>query len=106
APAWRIPRDVTSTSRARAWVSEQLAREYDVTLGETWELGGAYFPSAGMSPEVVFPIAVEVVRQGDDGRQLQWIPLRDVTSHLDQLRDGHLRIVALRAAHALGMIAG
>ncbi|WP_394826053.1 methyltransferase domain-containing protein [Pendulispora albinea] len=104
-PAWRIPKSIGTMGRARAWIAEQLAREYDVTLGETWELGGSYHPSAGISPEVAFLIAVEVLRQGDRGRPLHWFPLREVASHLEILRDGHLRIAALRAAHALGQYA-
>jgi hypothetical protein len=30
------------------------------------------------------------------------VPLREAGTHLDRLLDGHLRVLALRAAHALG----
>ncbi|HEY2513025.1 MAG TPA: SAM-dependent methyltransferase, partial [Polyangiaceae bacterium] len=100
APAWRLPKDVETMDGARAWVRARLQAEYALTLGETWELGGAYYPSAGMSPEVAFPLALEVLAQGDGERALAWIPLREVVPNLDLLADGHLRIVALRAAHA------
>lgn len=103
-PAWRVPKDIASMRAAREWVAERIAKEYDLGLGESWELGGPYSPSAGMSPEIVFPLAFEVVRHGDRGRPLHWVPLRQISTHLHQLRDGHLRIVALRAAHALGLL--
>jgi hypothetical protein len=104
APAWRIPKELRALEAARQWVFAQLRQEYDLKLGETWELGGAYYPSAGMSPEVAFPVAIEVVRQGSGGRPLYWLPLREVAPNLDAFADGHLRIAALRAAHALGQL--
>ncbi len=70
------------------------------------ELGGAYYPSAGMSPEVAFPIAVEVLAAESGGRRIHWVPLREVGARLGELMEGHLRIVALRAAHALGYLRG
>ena len=91
-------------SEARQWVRRALEKEFDLTLGETWELGGAYYPSAGMSPEVVFPIAVDVTGKGKNGRPLHWISLRDFAANHSLFRDGHLRIVGLRAAHALGLL--
>ncbi len=102
APAWRIPKEIVSMEKAREWVRAQLRQEYALTMGETWELGGAYYPSAGMSPEVAFPIAIEVIRQGAGGRWIHWVPLREIGPNLDAFADGHLRIAALRAAHALG----
>jgi hypothetical protein len=35
-------------------------------------------------------------------RTLRWVPLAEVVREIHRVRDGHLRIVALRAAHALG----
>ena len=37
---------------------------------------------------------------------LTWVSLAEVMAHLGALLDGHLRIVALRAAHALGVLDG
>ena len=72
--------------------------------GECWKLGGCYHPSPGVTPEVVYPLAVEVRREGAGGRPLLWISLRDAIRDLWALRDGHLGVVTLRAAHALGML--
>jgi hypothetical protein len=100
APAWRLPHAVTSIRAARAWILERLAVDYGLSWGETWDLGGRYHPSPGATPEVVYPMAVEVLAPG---HKLHWVTLRELAHERSDLVDGHLRIVALRAAHALGM---
>ncbi len=105
APAWRLPHAVTSLTSAWKWTRERLEEEYGVASGEIWELGGRYHPSPGVTPEAVYPIAVEVSEESAGLRQLTWVRLADALAHLEQLVDGHLRIVALRAAHALGLLA-
>src|SRR5213078_3031827 len=100
-PAWRLPADVTTISRARAWIAHRLATEYGLEIGETWELGGSYRPSPGLTPETVFPLAVEVTGRRDGERPLDWVPLSSLVAHRAELPDGHLRVMMLRAAHAL-----
>ncbi len=102
APAWRLPLDTRDVLRARAFVTERLQDDLGVQLGAVTELGGRYHPSPGLSPEVVHPLAIEVVR--DAGTALTWIPLAELAAARGELLDGHLRIVALRAAHALGLL--
>lgn len=104
APAWRLPREVDGIEVCRAFVRARLAAEYGATVGGVWELGGAWHPSAGVTPEVVMPLAVEIVADSPAPRQLRWVSLRDAVTRRHRLQDGHLRIVALRAAHALGLI--
>lgn len=102
-PAWRLPADITTPSRARAWIRDRLAAEYRLEIGETWELGGPYRPSPGLTPETVFPLAVEAksYREGARQRSLDWVPLASLVAHRGELPDGHLRVMMLRAAHAL-----
>jgi hypothetical protein len=104
APAWRLPADVATITLAREWIRTRLEREHGLTCGEVWDLGGRYHPSPGITPEVVYPMAVEVLREAPVVRALEWVPLQDAAHNLDRLRDGHLRIAALRAAHALGLL--
>jgi SAM-dependent methyltransferase len=104
APAWRLPHAVVSLEQARAWVLARLAAEYGIDGGEVWELGGPYHPSPGSTPEVVHPLAIEVRAERAAPRRLAWIPLAEVPRRLGDLCDGHLRIVALRACHALGLL--
>jgi SAM-dependent methyltransferase len=104
APAWRLPVDVRGWMAAHAWLRTRLATEHDVECGAFWELGGRYHPTSGATPEVVHPVAVHVKREGLAGRRLRWVRLRDAVENLPDLTDGHLRVVALRAAHALGLL--
>lgn len=103
APAWRLPREVQTVTPARRWVAARLAEDHGLQVGRVWELGGRYHPSAGVSPEAVYPVAVEVLGVSGAGRGLHFVPLREVVERLDVLQDGHLRVLALRAAHALGV---
>jgi SAM-dependent methyltransferase len=105
APAWRLPRAVAAITPACAWVRARLEDEYGLALGGTWELGGPFRPSAGVTPETVYPLAVEATGAGGRGRALHWVDLRDAVAHRATLRDGHRRVVLLRAAHALGLLA-
>jgi SAM-dependent methyltransferase len=100
-PAWRLPADITTLSRARVWIAHRLATEYGLEIGETWELGGPYRPSPGLTPETVFPLAVEVRGRRDGERPLHWVPLSGLVANRAELPDGHLRVMMLRAAHAL-----
>lgn len=104
APAWRMPPDVESLTPALRFVAERLRTTHGVVVGKTWELGGHYHPSAGVSPEVVHPVAVDVAQVHDAPTPLLWVPLAELVREGDRLADGHLRIVALRAAHALGLL--
>ncbi len=104
APAWRLPHAIESTTPAWNWIRERLREEYGVSVGETWELGGRYHPSPGVTPEAVYPVAVEAREETEGLRRLTWVRLADALDHLAHLTDGHLRIVALRAGHALGFM--
>ena len=103
APAWRLPHDLPSPTPARAWVRARLEEEHGLRLGQAWELGGRYHPTPGLTPEVVHPLAFEVLAAPEDDR-LAWVPLAELAARASDLRDGHLRLVALRAAHALDLL--
>ncbi len=102
APAWRLPHEVRGMRAARAWVAERLAAEYGLRIGRFWSLGGRYHPSPGATPEVVFPLACEVLAAEEGRSRLRWVSLRALAA--TPVRDGHLRVVAQRAAHALGLL--
>ena len=109
APAWRLPREVLSgrapIRRTRAFLAERFAEEHGLEVGEIVELGGRYHPSAGVTPEVVYPWLV-VVRGAVDRpgvRRLRFVPLEEVASAADRIVDGHLRVVALRVASMLAI---
>jgi hypothetical protein len=101
APAWRLPPELETAPRALTWVTERLASDYGLTVGRSYELGGRYHPSPGVTAEVVHPYAVTVTAEGAAPRRLKWIPLADIPRLASSLRDGHLRVLAWRAWHAL-----
>ncbi len=105
APAWRLPRHIATWRAARAFLAERLLAEHGIVAGRTWSLGGRYHPSPGVTPEAVFPLAVEVRALLLHKAPLHWPTLADVVASRAHLRDGHLRTVALRAAHALATTA-
>ncbi|WP_437577285.1 methyltransferase domain-containing protein [Sorangium sp. So ce887] len=120
APAWRLPRSARTLADAEAFVRTRLRVEYGVEAGEAVELGGAYRPSPGLTPELVQPLAFVVTAVAAEAptapagaappvapapvpdRRLYWVPLTELVAGREHLPDGHLRVVALRAAHALG----
>jgi len=101
-PAWRVPEEFKSMSPCMPWIKEQLQKEHGIVCGEIFPLGGCYYPSPGLTPERVFPLVVDVAESNTD--TLHWVPLSEVTAHASQVADGHLRISAWRAAHALGLL--
>ncbi len=103
APAWRLPTSLRGLEAARHWVADRVQREYGLELGAWSTLGGRYQPSPGATPEVVYPYALEV-RGTSQGKKLYWLPLASLARATQQLKDGHLRLLALRAAHALGLL--
>ena len=102
APAWRLPRAIVDRRDGRRWIEERLLREYGLRVRQWWELGGRYHPSPGITPERVYPYALEVDAQVAPGeRPLYWLPLEEAARHADRLHEGHLRIVLFRALHTL-----
>jgi SAM-dependent methyltransferase len=102
APAWRIPESVPTLTQAKAWVIDRLKGEHSVTIGEVWELGGPFHPTPGLTPESVHPVVVEVRGHESTPDGLHWVRLSDLLHNRAMLRDGQLRTVAYRLAHALG----
>jgi SAM-dependent methyltransferase len=103
-PAWRLPLYVSGRARSEDWLRGRIEAEYTLQCGDLWELGGRFYPSAGATPEVVHPFAVEILGGSGARQGLHWVPLVDVLRCRGGLPDGHLRVVSLRAAHALGFL--
>ena len=100
-PAWRLPRSIGHLSDAKTFVRERVAEEYGVEVGQITTLGGKYHPTPGATPEIVHPLSAEVLSERAGRRALSWVPLSQLVERASALRDGHLRIAAIRAAHAL-----
>ena len=106
APSWRLPREHRCLEQAVAFLRERLAAQHGLNVRDCWSLGGKHYPSPGITPETVFPALLEAEAAVPALEPLAWVPLRELVAGRADLRDGHLRIVVLRAAHALGLLPG
>lgn len=104
APAWRLPSTVKHQSEIPAFLTEAMCRDFRLHVGRAWELGGPYFSTPGVTPEIVYPYAVEV-RSGEAfASTLHFIHLDELAGQLELLEDSHLLIAASRLLHALGPV--
>jgi hypothetical protein len=101
-PSWRIPRSLRSVRELPAFVSTGMRRDFAVAAQNVWELGGPYFSSPGVTPEVVFPFAIEVEANDIASSQLRFMDCAVLGARLDQIQDAHSLIAIWRLRHALG----
>ena len=104
APAWRLPPSVTHLSEIPPFLKRALRRNFNLDARMVWELGGAYFPTPGVTPEVIYPFVVEVDADECPGAGLQFVSLSELTGKPGLLQDAHLLVVIYRLAHALGLL--
>ena len=116
APAWRLPRssEPHRTASALAFLEARLLEEHAIALeshsGNAVRhggLGGSYFPSAGLTPEWVYPfwLLLPPSPASEPTPGLEFVPLERLVSELPELEDAHLRLLVLRSAHAVGLLA-
>ena len=103
APAWRVPREIRSLAELISFISDAMHRDFCVQVLNTWELGGHYFCSPGVTPEVVHPFVVEIDAQAVSSSDLRFIRIQDLRSALSSIRDAHLLIASYRLLHAIGL---
>ena len=98
-PSWRLPLSVGSVGELPAFIAAAFQRDFAVTIRDVWELGGPYFSSPGVTPEVVYPFVVEVDATAIASSQLHFSDCDAL--NLDHLHDAHLLISTHRLRHAL-----
>lgn len=101
APAWRLPATIKRLSESPSFLAEAMRRDFNVSMLRAWELGGAYFPTPGVTPEIVYPYAVEVKAEEAFAAALHFLPLDALRDALNEFQDAHLLIAANRLLHAL-----
>ena len=102
APAWRLPRSLHSQTQLPAFLRNSMQRDFGLFILDTWELGGSYFCSPGVTPEVVYPFVVEVDSQNIASTSLTFVNFDDLRRNLEQIMDPHLLIATYRLSHAIG----
>jgi ubiquinone/menaquinone biosynthesis C-methylase UbiE len=106
APAWRLPASVKHRSQIPEFLSLGMSRDFGVRIRGCWDLGGPYFPTVGITPELVRPYAVEIDLSSFSGSPLIIVRVDEMLASLDLIQDAHLLIALLRLSHALGIGGG
>lgn len=102
-PEYRLPKEITELEDGCDWVMNRIKEEFSLSSDKFVPLGGKYWSSPAISPEVTYPFAVEV--WGPTGN-LFWIPLEEVVGCHSLIRNGHTLTGVFRAAHATGVLDG
>lgn len=104
-PSWRLPRSLRSVGELPAFLAGALPKEFGLRVRNSWELGGSYFSSPGVTPEVVYPFVVEVEASDIASSSLHFVDCNTFTSKLGELHDAHLLIAGYRLRHAFASTA-
>ncbi len=102
-PAWRLPKTVEHGDDVAAFLREHLATDCGLDARKIMKLGGRYFPSPGVTPEMVYPYAVEIDAASIATSELSWVALDELLAARKGVTDGHLLVGLYRLAHALGV---
>jgi ubiquinone/menaquinone biosynthesis C-methylase UbiE len=103
-PAWRLPKTISHKFDIRPFLREKFPKDFNVAVENLWELGGSFFTSAGITPEIVYPFAVELNAETLPETDVHFFNLKDLLSKIDEIQDAHLLILLNRLAHALGCL--
>jgi SAM-dependent methyltransferase len=98
-PSWRLPDSVNSVLELPAFIRTSMRKEFALAVSNVWELGGPYFSSPGVTPEVVYPFVVEVNASDVESSTLHFVETSEL--RFDQIYDAHLLLAAYRLRHAL-----
>jgi SAM-dependent methyltransferase len=99
-PAWRLPKTVSHKFEIEPFLVEKFAKDFNVSVNKMWELGGSFFTSAGITPEVVYPLAVELKAESLSETNLRFFNLKTLLEKIEQIQDAHFLILLNRLAHA------
>lgn len=103
-PAWRLPFEVTHKFDLESFLSEKFPNNFNVEVRRIWELGGSYFTSAGITPEIVYPMAAELNSDALNATDLKFFLLKDLLQNSDEILDAHLLILLNRLGHSLNLL--
>lgn len=102
-PAWRLPLEIEHKFDLETFLIEKFPKDFCVEIKHCWELGGSYFTSAGVTPEIVYPMAVELDAENLKQTDLHFIEVENFLKFSDKIGDAHLLILLNRLAHALDL---
>lgn len=102
-PAWRLPKTILHKFDIELFLVEKFCSDFKVQINKLWELGGSFFTSAGITPEVIYPFAVELRAESCGETNLKFFNLKTLLETIERIHDTHLLISLNRLAHALGV---
>ena len=102
-PAWRLPFEIDHKFDLEPFLRGKFPTDFAVSVEKVWELGGSYFTSAGITPEIVYPTAIEIDAQIRGETGLKFFHLKHLLENSDKIQDAHLLILLNRLGHALGI---
>ena len=100
-PAWRLPLEIKDKFAIEPFLQNAFQQDFRTNQKKSWELGGSYFSTPGVTPEIVYPFAVEIKAKNLAETDLQFLGLNELVQNLDKFQDAHLLILANRLAHSL-----
>jgi hypothetical protein len=101
-PTVRVPKSIETFPDALEFGRSSFNHMYgERSLRQTVALGGKYFVSPGITPEVVYPLLAEVNFANADHNRLTWVALNELLDYLPNLYCAQLITSAYRAAHLL-----
>ena len=104
-PAWRLPFDVKHKFDLESFLKKKFPQDFNVSIRKSWELGGSYFTSAGVTPEIVYPLAIEIdagkLSENMSKTDLKFFSLESLVKISEKIQDAHLLILMNRLGHAL-----
>jgi len=103
APAWRLPMVIKHRSEVPKFLNVAMARDFGIGIRGCWELGGPYYPTPGITPELVRPYAVEIDLYNLSDSPLVLVRLDDIMANVELIADAHLLIAIYRLSHAVGL---
>jgi len=101
-PTARIPNSARAMDDASRYGQEILARDHGLSVLKVCPLGGKYVVSPGVTPEVMYPLLIEVDIEDSDSSSLTWVPLREFITRNPDVRSAQLLTSSYRALHMLG----
>lgn len=102
-PAWRVPPEIEHKFELEDFLREKFPKDFAAEIKNTWELGGTFFTSAGITPEIVYPTAVELKTKKLSKTDLKFFHLNELLKNSQKIQDAHLLILLNRLAHSLGI---
>ena len=98
-PTARCPEGKSDLREGQAWFKDEVERRTGLSIREILPLGGPFCTTPGNTRELMHPMCCSIEVAESPMNVLSWPRLDELLAHIDELGDGILRTLVLRAAH-------